>query len=144
MKTALVLALMAPAVDAAALRKESRRLAGSVSYSSGPAGDFAPSKQQIVKDFSKKSRIFVPAKGTPVTGFDADNAEYGMGACEQIAFDEKEKMVYAASEQGYINVVNYADAAAPVVTAFGKGGFGSLTDVEVCAEKGIVLVGEAA
>ena len=39
-----------------ALRKESRRLAGSVSYSSGPAGDFAPSKQQIVKDFSKKVR----------------------------------------------------------------------------------------
>ena len=79
-----------------------------------------------VASVSLKSRIYLP--------YDGVHAQFGFGAAEKTAYDPATKTLYAVSEQGFVTVVDMADAGAAggsVVDAFAVGG-GSLTDVAVC------------
>jgi len=105
-----------------------RRLGSTLSVTA-VEGTAAPTGISLV------SRTYVP--------YDlAGNSAFGMGACEQIAFDPVEKYGYASSEQGYVNVIDFKNAAAPSVTTFGLNlaGF-TLTDIEVCG--GLLFVAMA-
>ena len=72
----------------------------------------------------------------------ASSLAYGMGASEQVAYDTAEKYVYSASEQGFINVIDYNDATAPVFAAGASLEFPgeSLTDVEICQAQGLLWI----
>ncbi|CAE8717012.1 unnamed protein product [Polarella glacialis] len=107
---------------------EHRRL-GSTPSVSVAEGTAAPTGIKLI------SRVYVPYDGTGKKAF-------GMGACEQIAYDHVEKYAYAASEQGHINVIDFLTPTSPTVTSFGVDFAGSfLTDVEVCG--GMLFVGVA-
>lgn len=71
-----------------------------------------------------------------------DGYAYGMGALEQISYDSKEKILYGASEQGYVTLMDYSkgpknvkqlDVVLPFLDT-------TLTDVEVCAAKGLLFI----
>ena len=78
------------------------------------------------------SRMYVPhGKGV---GF-----AFGMGAAEQAAFDPVMQMAYVASEQGYVNLVDYSDASNPKLGASIDLSDHTITDVDVCG--GLLAVG---
>ncbi|CAE8627684.1 unnamed protein product [Polarella glacialis] len=105
---------------------EHRRL-GSTPSVSVAEGTAAPTGIKLI------SRVYVPYDGKGKKAF-------GMGACEQIAYDHVEKYAYAASEMGYINVIDFSTPTSPTVTSFGIDFAGLvLTDVEVCG--GMLFVG---
>mmetsp|Transcript_99666 Transcript_99666/g.287719 ORF Transcript_99666/g.287719 Transcript_99666/m.287719 type:complete len:684 (+) Transcript_99666:87-2138(+) len=91
------------------------------------------------KGFSMTSRIYVPYGP-------GDGYAFGMGAVEKTAWDEVEKYLYTVSEQGSVNVVDYADPTKPVVVKdfaidlTGK----KLTDVAICASKQMLFVAHGA
>nr|AFO84043.1 alkaline phosphatase [Karenia brevis] len=80
------------------------------------------------------SRFYVPYN------LNAASLAFGMGAAEQISYDPIEKYVYAVSEQGVVNVVDYKDPAGPVleptlgIDLTSVDEVGGLTDVEVCGQ----------
>jgi len=94
------------------------------------SGQAAPVKLKLI------SRSFVP--------FDLaeTNLAFGVGAAEQFAYDERERYGYVGSEQGALNVVDYADAAKPVVAAaLGIDFHGRVAKaVKLCANKQLLLV----
>lgn len=107
-----------------------RRLgSGTLSFHTGSASSSAP------LGFALTSRVYVPYGSG--AGF-----AYGMGAVEKIAYDPEQKYAYAVSEQGYVNVVDFADPAAPAVVealAVDLAGM-RLTDVSLCPEQGLLFV----
>ena len=116
---------------AAAAASASAVCAAAVPSLSGPSGlGPAPASFDLV------SRVYVPY------GLSATDLAFGMGAAEQIIYDATERYAYAVSEQGVLNVVDYADAAAPVVvTSLAVDLRGAVaTDVEICPERGLLLV----
>ena len=82
------------------------------------------------------SRAYVPY------GLTLAERAFGMGAAEQIAYDPLEQLVYAISEQGVLHVIDYAHAAHPsvVVSLALDLQRRTATDVEVCAERGLLFV----
>nr|ALG03306.1 alkaline phosphatase [Karenia mikimotoi] len=106
--------------------------AGAVSYRTfdGFASDAsaAPQSMDLV------SRFYVPYN------LDASSLAFGMGAAEQISYDPDEKYVYAVSEQGVVNVVDYNNPTSPVleptlgIDLTSVNEVGGLTDVEVCGQ----------
>ena len=65
---------------------------------------------------------------------------YGMGGLEKVAYDEKEKILYGVSEQGFITVIDYGNGPIdapqlPIVVADQD----TFTDIAVCAEQGILF-----
>jgi len=87
--------------------------------------------------FDLRSRVYVPFGVGEGFGF-------GMGAAEQVSYDAEERFLYAVSERGALNVVDYSNASAPSVVpglaidlpAFVPGG--TPADVEVC--RGLLFV----
>jgi len=71
---------------------------------------------------------------------------FGMGAAEQVAFDTIEKYIYAISEQGAVNVVDFVNVSTPTVLPLLyidlQGA--KATDIEICASKGWVIVATSA
>lgn len=81
-----------------------RRLSGTPTFSTSGA----PGTSMQPTGFNLASRIYIPyGKGT---GF-----AFGMGAAEQVAYDDGQKYLYAVSEQGYINIVDYNSHTSPQV-----------------------------
>eukprot|EP00913_Durusdinium_trenchii_P032580 g30500.t1 len=69
-----------------------------------------------------------------------------MGAAEQIAYDHVQKYAYAISEQGVLNVIDWNDPSNPQVNSALAYDFqgAKLTDIEICAEKGLMFIGSGA
>mmetsp|Transcript_32235 Transcript_32235/g.58932 ORF Transcript_32235/g.58932 Transcript_32235/m.58932 type:complete len:708 (-) Transcript_32235:157-2280(-) len=130
--TRALLLLVLPSV---ALGK-GRRLASTPSLHSDDAA--AASGQPTA--FTLKSRVYIPYNNQ------ATGLGFGMGAAEQIAYDDVEKYGYAISEQGYINVIDWNLPSAPTVMTLlavdlaGK----KLTDIEICTNLGVFFVGAGA
>ena len=61
-----------------------------------------------------------------------DGFAFGMGAAEQAAYDAAMKMAYVASEQGFVNLVDYSDASVPKLGASIDLSNYTITDVDVC------------
>tara|TARA_B100000809_G_scaffold22915_1_gene20100 strand:+ start:113 stop:493 length:381 start_codon:yes stop_codon:yes gene_type:complete len=64
---------------------------------------------------------------------------FGMGAAEQATYDPAMKMAYVASEQGFVNLVDYSDASQPKLGASIDLSEHTITDVDVCG--GLLAVG---
>ena len=98
----------------------------------GPASAVARGQVSGIK---LSSRVYIPYTN-------GDDYAYNMGASEQMAHDPIEQYVYAVSEQGYINVVDMSNPSelrvvpelAPDISALLP-----LTDIELCAEQGLVF-----
>jgi len=107
--------------------------AGALTFSTASAPAEGPT------GFTMASRVFLPYNGN-------DGYAFGMGANEKSAFDGVEKYYYAISEQGYVNVVDWSDAANPEVKpalAIDLAGL-KLTDISVCPSSGMLFVAHGA
>nr|ALG03272.1 alkaline phosphatase [Alexandrium catenella] len=127
-----VLALTGPVLVAAV----PRRLASTINFDSSGAPSSRP------ESFSMRSRVYVPYDANA----NGDSYAFGMGAAEQVAYDDIQKYLYAVSEQGAILVVDYSNPASPMVkdelhvSLAGR----KLTDIEVCSHSGFFMIGEGA
>nr|ALG03353.1 alkaline phosphatase [Alexandrium fundyense] len=127
-----VLALTGPVFIAAV----PRRLASTINFDSSGVALSRP------ESFSMRSRVYVPYDANA----NGDSYAFGMGAAEQVAYDDNEKYLYAVSEQGAILVVDYSNPASPRVkdelhvSLAGR----KLTDIEVCSNLGFFMIGEGA
>lgn len=75
-----------------------------------------------------------------------DGYAFGMGATEKTAYDANMKYLYSISEQGFVNVVDFADASNPTVQktmAIDLNGK-KLTDVNLCADQKLLFVAHGA
>jgi len=97
-----------------------------LSTSTAASASESPAGMELV------SRMYVPyGKGE---GF-----AFGMGAAEQATYDPAMKMAYVASEQGFVNLVDYSDASHPKLGASIDLSEHTITDVDVCG--GLLAVG---
>jgi hypothetical protein len=110
-----------------------RRLGGTPSVTSTSASIQQPT------DFIMVSRTYVPFGN-------GDGYAFGMGAAEQIAYDEVHKYVYAISEQGYVNVVDMEDPTNPQVLSNYALDLNAakLTDIEICPQHNTMFISAGA
>ncbi|CAK9074104.1 Alkaline phosphatase [Durusdinium trenchii] len=110
-----------------------RRLGGTPSMDTS-------SSHSTPTSFTMVSRVFIPYNTA------ANSLAFGMGAAEQIAYDHVQKYAYAISEQGVLNVIDWNDPSNPQVNSALAYDFqgAKLTDIEICAEKGLMFIGSGA
>lgn len=64
-------------------------------------------------------------------------------ALEEVAFDSVQKYLYAVSIQGYVNIIDIADPAKPVLTDLSldlTGKEATLSSAQICPEQGVIFV----
>jgi len=95
-----------------------------------PGRGVAPNRLKLT------SRAFVPFTLEPA------RLAFGVGAAELLVYDEAEKYAYVASEQGVINVLDYAKAIRPVVvSSLGVDLQGRVAkSLALCSEQRLLLV----
>lgn len=115
-------------------------VAGKVRRLGGTPSMDTSSSHSTPTSFTMVSRVFIPYNTA------ANSLAFGMGAAEQIAYDHVQKYAYAISEQGVLNVIDWNDPSNPQVNSALAYDFqgAKLTDIEICAEKGLMFIGSGA